>query len=123
MYYSKITKNKSAFTKVRSIVQKMRKPHLVQGQVEGPQAEKHHAVSQGGHQHGTQAQQRPQEAQQLHGRVRVQAEPGAKPQQAGGGEQLLPQRFATVAQLPACRQQAIVAVETCGINPFVNDQT
>lgn len=86
--------------------------HLVQRQVQGPQAEEQHAVSEGLYQHGAQAQQRPQQAQQLHGGVRVQAEPGAEPQQAGRGQQLLPQPLAAVAQLPAGRQQAVIAVET-----------
>lgn len=87
-------------------------PHLVHGQVKGPQAEKNHTVLEGIHQHGAQAQERPEEAQELHGRVRVQTQQGSEPQQAGGGQELVPQRFATVAQLPACRQQTIVAVET-----------
>lgn len=86
--------------------------HLVHGQVQGPETEKHHAVSESLHQGGSEAQRGPQKAQQLHSGVRVQAEPRSQPQQGGRGQQQLPERLATVSQLPASRQQPFIAIET-----------
>lgn len=85
---------------------------MVQRQVQEPEAEKHHAVAQRPHQRGSQAQSHPNETEQLHGGVRVQAELRSKPQQGGGGQQLLPQRFATVPQLPPRGQQPLVTIQT-----------
>lgn len=90
----------------------MLKTHLVQRQVQGPQANEHNSILESIHQHGTQAQQRPQETQQLHGRVRIQAETRAQPQQGGRGEQLFPEWFTAVSQLPASRQQSVITIET-----------
>lgn len=56
---------------------------LVHGQVQGPEAEEHHAISESLHQRGSEAQRRSNETQQLHGRVSVQAEPRSEPQQGG----------------------------------------
>lgn len=45
--------------------------HLVHGQVQGPEAEKHHAVSETLYQSGSETQCSSYETQQLHGGVRV----------------------------------------------------
>lgn len=86
--------------------------HLVERQVQDPKAKEHQAVSEGLQQSGGEAQRRPCQAQQLHGCVGVQTPPRSQPQQGGGGQELLPQRLTTVAQLPAGRQQPLVTIET-----------
>lgn len=86
--------------------------HLVHGQVQGIKAKKHNAVSESLHQRGAEAQRRPHETQQLHRSVCVQAQMRSQPQQGGRGQQLFPQRFTAVSQLPASRQQPLITVET-----------
>lgn len=86
--------------------------HLVERQVQDPKAKKHQAVSEGLQQSGGEAQRHPCQAQQLHGCVSVQNQPWSQPQQGGGGEELLPKRLTTEAQLPTGRQQALVTIET-----------
>lgn len=71
--------------------------HLVERQVQDPETKEDQAVSEGLQQGGHEAQRRPGQAQQLHGRVSVQTQVWSQPQQGGGGEQLLPQRLPTVA--------------------------
>jgi len=86
--------------------------HLVDGQVQGPKAEKHHAVSESLHQHGGEAQCSADKTQQLHRGVRVQAELRSQPQQGGRGQQQLPERLTTVSLLQTRRQQPVVTIET-----------
>lgn len=86
--------------------------HLVERQVQEPKAKEDQAVSEGLQQGGGEAQRRPCQAQQLHGRVSVQTQPWPQPQQGGGGEQLFPQGLAAVAQLPTGGQQPLVTIET-----------
>lgn len=86
--------------------------HLVERQVQDPKAKEHQAVSEGLQQSGGEAQRRPCQAQQLHGCVCVQTQLWSQPEQGGGGEELLPQRLTTIAQLPTGRQQPLVTIET-----------
>lgn len=86
--------------------------HLVHGEVQRPEAEKHHAVPETLHQRGCEAKRSPDETQQLHGGVCVQAEVRSEPQEGGRGQQLLPQGLTAVSQLPTGWQKPVVTIET-----------
>ena len=87
--------------------------HLVKGQINQPEKEKHEAVSEWLQQCGGEADGRPDQAQQLHGGVSAQAEFRRQPEQRRRRLELCPQGLvAAVPQLLSRRQQAVITVKT-----------